>query len=382
VTDRSNDRGGIPFKLLLQTLKEGGFDFKNCDVLPGLRIDPSDPEWADFFAEEAMSNDPAVPAVPEGRPLQRPSATEDQAVRPIPSTVLPPVGGSGGSRGGVIPAREAEPGARSRVAPAAGPVPQAGTPLPEGAIAAREAARWLRQRREVEAQAGREPKPLSRDEPRTSEGIHPEVQKTGTEWSDDKFYDTLKTRQFSDAEIQAWAGGSEGAAAAKAAARFLFERAAAHVPTATGPNVAARIASLGEVESRLRPAQRAAARGRTINTPVESASDASAPVADTGRDRIIPRRRMWIWIGFALFLIVGVVPPWTRTLRYEGQILSTNPAGHYLLFDPPIGKRESFAFVSYAIDVPRLVLLWVLVVVVTIGGAYLTTPTRPRESTD
>ncbi len=116
---------------------------------------------------------------------------------------------------------EAAPG-RSRVGPAAGPVPDAGVPS-SGAETAKAAAKALRQRnvptdqgpnvdvrvdrlRKAEAQGGRNPTTLSRDTKRPWEDIQPEVQKIDDEWSDEKFHDTLKKRQLNDVETQAWAG--------------------------------------------------------------------------------------------------------------------------------------------------------------------------------
>jgi hypothetical protein len=76
------------------------------------------------------------------------------------------------------------------------------------------------------------------------------------------------------------------------------------------------------------------------------------------------KQRRAIWIGVAIIVLMGLVPPWCIA-RY-GTCLQSG--GYKLILDPPsVG----------GIDVSRLIIQWFLVVVVV--GAYLVVVRRPNE---
>src|ERR671931_94061 len=84
-----------------------------------------------------------------------------------------------------------------------------------------------------------------------------------------------------------------------------------------------------------------------------------------------PRQRLTLTAGLIVFLVVGLVPPWTATRKYGSLLLGTNAAGHHLILDPPQARRDGQALVSYGVDLQRLGILWVIIVVATSGSLYL-----------
>jgi hypothetical protein len=79
------------------------------------------------------------------------------------------------------------------------------------------------------------------------------------------------------------------------------------------------------------------------------------------------RRRKTLGVGFALFVLMGLFPPWEYTFNAEWQgvpIASSRPAGYALIFLPPKPLGSSYVH-GVRLDFGRLLVQWVLVAGVT-----------------
>jgi hypothetical protein len=70
------------------------------------------------------------------------------------------------------------------------------------------------------------------------------------------------------------------------------------------------------------------------------------------------KQRICLWVGIAIFLLMGLFPPW-----YRGEPVHSYKYG-FLLAPPEFDPR---GFTRYRLDVHRLYVQWIMVAVVT-GG--------------
>ncbi len=71
-----------------------------------------------------------------------------------------------------------------------------------------------------------------------------------------------------------------------------------------------------------------------------------------------------------VFCLTGLFPPWVHTVNLRGASPTTYPAGYYLIFDPPARRGEGGRY-GVAIDVPRLLIQWAVLIVAVGGYVYL-----------
>jgi hypothetical protein len=67
------------------------------------------------------------------------------------------------------------------------------------------------------------------------------------------------------------------------------------------------------------------------------------------------KQRKILLIGLAVFLLIGLYPPWTETY-YSAKYNSEQPKGYSLIFSPP----TTYLPQGIKIDVTRLVVQWIL----------------------
>jgi len=72
-----------------------------------------------------------------------------------------------------------------------------------------------------------------------------------------------------------------------------------------------------------------------------------------------------LWIGIALFVLVGLFPPWTEFEPRWGELMERQ-RGHVFLFPPPAPEFGPRARVSVNREI--LLISWALISVVTFGA--------------
>lgn len=75
-------------------------------------------------------------------------------------------------------------------------------------------------------------------------------------------------------------------------------------------------------------------------------------------------------IGVVLFVLMGLIPPWTYTLETQA-IHRAKPAGYALIISPPDPEKNAAAF-GVRIDISRLIIQWLVLTAATSLGAYIT----------
>ena len=108
--------------------------------------------------------------------------------------------------------------------------------------------------------------------------------------------------------------------------------------------------------------------------------------ANMGRNHLgtpMPRIRWVVILGVLALIASSIVPPWTESAvhyQYRGRIEripTRSSAGYHSIFNPPqpVIWYEDFGAIKYtadyAVDRDRLILEWCLILLVTIGCAFL-----------
>ena len=89
------------------------------------------------------------------------------------------------------------------------------------------------------------------------------------------------------------------------------------------------------------------------------------------------KQKVCIWIGIALFVLMGILPPWVyrNDMDNNGAGLRMEAsAGYSLLISPPELRKPwnwDRSFTAVSIDVTRLLIQWAMVVVL-VGGLFVT----------
>jgi hypothetical protein len=78
-----------------------------------------------------------------------------------------------------------------------------------------------------------------------------------------------------------------------------------------------------------------------------------------------PKQKELLLIGVVFMLLMGLVPPWSIMIDYEN-IHVKRPTEYRLIFDPP----ESKGVISVSVDLDRLLVQWVAVGFVIVGGIF------------
>lgn len=71
-----------------------------------------------------------------------------------------------------------------------------------------------------------------------------------------------------------------------------------------------------------------------------------------------------------LFALMGLVPPWVYTFNPPGASPTTQPAGYYLLVEPPSPRSDNYLH-GVRIDYARLAVQWAVLVAGTTGVVVL-----------
>lgn len=79
------------------------------------------------------------------------------------------------------------------------------------------------------------------------------------------------------------------------------------------------------------------------------------------------QHRMLIAAG-VIFVAIGIFPPWTYTLEAQS-IHREKPAGYAFIVSPPNPEENAPAF-GVQLDIPRLLIQWLVLVAAT-GGLLL-----------
>lgn len=81
------------------------------------------------------------------------------------------------------------------------------------------------------------------------------------------------------------------------------------------------------------------------------------------------KQRIIIIVGFVLFILMGLFPPWIHTLHFKS-IYREKPAGYALIISPPKPERNTPVF-GVKIDIARLFVQWSVVAAATGLGLLL-----------
>lgn len=94
-------------------------------------------------------------------------------------------------------------------------------------------------------------------------------------------------------------------------------------------------------------------------------------------------QRIIIFCGVLALVVTGLRPPWLGRLRVSDLDL-TRSVGYHWVFLPPTMKFDDLAdyqqFASYYIDLSRLAVHWILIILATIGLAFVFSRQRPRNT--
>ncbi len=84
------------------------------------------------------------------------------------------------------------------------------------------------------------------------------------------------------------------------------------------------------------------------------------PQAPSGLFSMNNRQIKVLYCAIAVIVLMGLFPPWTLSVSYEG-VYSERPAEYASIFS---GPQLNSGFVSTHVDVTRLILQWFIVVVI------------------
>ncbi len=84
------------------------------------------------------------------------------------------------------------------------------------------------------------------------------------------------------------------------------------------------------------------------------------------------RQRFVFWFGLAVFILLGIFPPWTQVNRFRGQIWSSVNLSYSFIALPPAPETDPdpdgrVTIPTVKIDGTRLMIGWVCVSVLTAG---------------
>ncbi len=77
-------------------------------------------------------------------------------------------------------------------------------------------------------------------------------------------------------------------------------------------------------------------------------------------------RRWGLRLAVMLLIVIGLFPPWIYTFSPRGAATTEKPAGYHFLLAPPPPARDQ-PFSGVALDVPRLLLQYVLGLGIAVG---------------
>jgi hypothetical protein len=77
-----------------------------------------------------------------------------------------------------------------------------------------------------------------------------------------------------------------------------------------------------------------------------------------------------LWVGLAIFLLMGIFPPWLMTCS-SGEKYGEEDAGYHCILSSPISFSECLGYLEGSkLDLRRLYTQWIIVVVATGGLIY------------
>lgn len=89
------------------------------------------------------------------------------------------------------------------------------------------------------------------------------------------------------------------------------------------------------------------------------------------------KQKKIIIIGVAVVILMGLFPPWTYTFKYK-TAYSNEPAGYGFILAPPKKKTQAMAH-GIELDIARLSVQWIIVLMATGLGVFLTPGTRKSD---
>lgn len=90
-------------------------------------------------------------------------------------------------------------------------------------------------------------------------------------------------------------------------------------------------------------------------------------------------QRQILIVGIVLFVLIGLFPPWVRTLSRPGAPKAYMSVHHKFILAPP-GYDSSYNGVQ--VDVTRLVVEWLTIVVITGAWVMLSAKLSARPSSE
>ena len=88
-------------------------------------------------------------------------------------------------------------------------------------------------------------------------------------------------------------------------------------------------------------------------------------------------QRAVLLAGIAVIVLMGVFPPWTYTFKSRATY-SEEPAGYSFIASPP-SRRGNNLMHGVKIDMPRLVIQWVLAIAASGFGVLVTTKQKDGQ---
>ena len=82
------------------------------------------------------------------------------------------------------------------------------------------------------------------------------------------------------------------------------------------------------------------------------------------------RQSKIVIIGVVLFVLIGLMPPWTYTLDLQS-IHRETPAGYAWIFSSPVPEQDTLTF-GIKIDSTRPVVQWLVLAAATGLGVFMT----------
>ncbi|MCF8051403.1 MAG: hypothetical protein K9L59_09220 [Desulfobacterales bacterium] len=90
-----------------------------------------------------------------------------------------------------------------------------------------------------------------------------------------------------------------------------------------------------------------------------------------------PKQVKVVIASAAIFIAMGLCPPWTYTLDSES-IHREKPAGYALIIAPPAPERKAPAF-GVRLDISRLLVQWLVLGAATVGAVLLVKEPRVEK---
>jgi hypothetical protein len=121
----------------------------------------------------------------------------------------------------------------------------------------------------------------------------------------------------------------------------------------------------------------------------EAASESPAPAGSSDivnhHHLMKARQKQVLIVGIAVAVLMGVFPPWTDSFLLDsgaqGKIQSQSSVGYSFIFDPPQAQPQMQMFHTFAIDIRRLFVEWVVVALAVGGGlVYFREPVKKSEN--